>query len=276
MNFIQFITTRRFLKHWAYSILLFIVLGWIVLFVLKLYTRHNDVAVTPNYVGMTVNQVGGLESSHDFTLLVVDSIYDYTRTPGTIISQDPMPNTKVKPGRTIYLSLVSYRPEQINMPELIDLSLRQAKALLQTYGLKLGYVRIIPDLAENAVLKATIDGKIVKPGTQILKGSVVDLVVGSGSGAGQPAIPFLVGKSRDVAIIELKRLGFKIGTESYSGDCDSTNARVYEQNPVYVYGKRIDAGTAFTLTYKSGADFDFNDYIRNLVIDTIPSEKPLP
>jgi beta-lactam-binding protein with PASTA domain len=276
MNFIQFITTRRFLKHLAFSILLFIIISWIVLSMLKIYTRHNEVAVTPDYVGLMMDQVNSLESSKDFTLVVVDSIYDYTRKPGSVISQDPLPKTRVKPGRAIYLSLVSYVPEKVSMPALIDLSLRRAKALLQTYGLKLGSIRVAPDIAENAVLKASVNGRNINPGTQILKGSVVDLVIGSGTGGGQPAIPFLIGKTRESARIELTRLGLVVGNETYSGNCDSTNAQVYEQDPVYVYGKRINPGTSFSLTYKSSENFDFDEYIRNLVIDTIHSETPLP
>jgi len=272
MNFIQFITTRRFVKHLAYSILLFIVILWITFTLLKMYTRHNQVALTPNYVGLQMDQVQSLESSKDFELIVVDSIYDYTRKPGSVISQDPLPETKVKPGRAIYLSLVSYMPEQVSMPALIDLSLRRAKALLQTYGLKLGGIRIVPDIAENAVLKVTVNGRVVKPGTQIRKGSIVDLVIGSGSGGNQAAIPFLIGKTRESALGELLRLGFVVAGESYSGDCDSTNAQVYEQTPVYVYGKRVDAGTSFSLTYKSGIDFNFDEYINTLVIDTIQPE----
>ena len=276
MNFIQFITTRRFLKHLAYSILLFIVITWIILVILKMYTRHDQVAITPNYVGLEMNQVNNLESSKDFELIVVDSIYDYTKKPGSIISQDPMPGTKVKPGRSIYLSLVSYMPEQVSMPDLIDLSLRRAKALLQTYGLKLGRVSVAPDIAQNAVLKVTVDGRTVKPGTPIHKGSVIDLVIGSGTGEGQPVIPFLIGKTRESARLELSRLGLKIGEESYSASCDSTNGLVYQQNPVYVYGKKIEAGTSFSLIYKSGEELNFEDYIKNMIIDTIPPETPLP
>lgn len=276
MNFIQFITTRQFLKHLAYSILLFIAIAWITLMILKMYTRHDQVAVTPNFVGLSMAQVNSLEASKDFELVVVDSIYDYTRTPGSVISQDPLPDTKVKPGRSVYLSLVSYVPEQVSMPALTDLSLRRAKALLQTYGLKLGSVRVVADMAENAVLKVTVNGKTVKPGTPIRKGSVVDLVIGSGKGAGDASIPFLIGKSREAARIELTRMGFPVSDEFYSEGCDSTNARVYEQTPVYIYGKRISAGTGFSLIYKSGENFNFDDYISKMVIDTIPSEKPLP
>ena len=275
MNFIQFITTRQFLKHLAYSILLFIVIAWVTLMILKMYTRHDQVAVTPNFVGLSMDQVNSLETSKDFELVVIDSIYDYTRTPGSVISQDPLPDTKVKPGRSIYLSLVSYVPEQVSMPALTDLSLRRAKALLQTYGLKLGSVRVVADMAENAVLKATVNGRTVKPGTPIRKGSVVDLVIGSGKGAGEASIPFLIGKSRETARIELSRLGFAISDEFYAEGCDSTNARVYEQTPVYIYGKRIAGGTGFSLTYKSG-NFNFDEYISKLIIDTIPSETPLP
>jgi len=223
-----------------------------------------------------MDQVNSLESSKDFELVVIDSIYDYTRRPGSVISQDPLPETKVKPGRAIYLSLVSYVPEQINMPSLLDLSLRRAKALLQTYGLKLGSVRIIPDMAKNAVLKATVNGKFITPGSPIRKGSIVDLVVGSGTGSGPQAIPFLIGKTREAAKNELIRLGFSIGNETYSGKSDSTNAIVYEQTPLYVYGKRIEQGTSFSLVFKTGTDLDFEEYIRNMVIDTIPPESPLP
>lgn len=275
MNFIQFITTRRFLKHLAYSILLFIVIAWVTLMILKMYTRHDQVAVTPNFVGLSMEQVNSLETSKDFELVIVDSIYDYTRTPGSVISQDPLPDTKVKPGRSIYLSLVSYVPEQVSMPALTDLSLRRAKALLQTYGLKLGSVRVVADMAENAVLKVTVNGRTVKPGTPIRKGSIVDLVIGSGKGAGEAAIPFLIGKSREAARIELSRLGFVISDEFYAEGCDSTNARVYEQTPVYIYGKRIVGGTGFSLTYKS-ENFNFDDYISKMIIDTIPPETPLP
>lgn len=275
MNFIQFITTRRFLKHLAYSILLFIVLVWITLTILKMYTRHNEVAVTPNYVGLSMDQVYSLESSNEFDIVIIDSIYDYTKTPGSVISQDPLPETKVKPGRSVYLSLVSYVPEQVSMPALTDLSLRRAKALLQTYGLKLGSVRTIPDMAKNAVLKVTVRGKTVKPGTPIRKGSVVDLIIGSGNGGGEPAIPFLIGKTRDAARAELFRLGFVVGDESYSS-CDSTNGLVYEQVPTYVYGKKISSGSSFSLIYKAGEDVDFEEYIRNLEIDSVQTETPTP
>jgi beta-lactam-binding protein with PASTA domain len=131
-------------------------------------------------------------------------------------------------------------------------------------------------MAKNAVLKVTVNGKNIKPGTNIRKGSVVDLIIGSGSGGNEAAIPFLIGKTHDAAVSELLRLGFVVAEESYSDDCDSTNGQVYEQDPLYIYGKRVVAGTSFKLTYRSPDKFDFNEYISNLVIDTIQTEVPIP
>lgn len=269
MNFVQFITTRRFLKHFGLSLLISLVLAWITLTLLKQYTNHGASIEVPNLVGLNGKDLESLENFEDFDILVVDSVYDYDKPGGMIISQDPLPKSKVKPGRTIYLSMVAFVPEQIKMPALIDLSLRQAKALLQTYGLKLGGVKMIPDPAKNAVIQVTYKGRNISPGTMIFKGSTIDLYVGSGTGGNDAQVPFLIGKSRSEALSEIIRLGMVPGEEIYSGNVDSTDAVVYLQDPMYVYGLRIPLSSTINLTYKSGISFDFDEYIRSLEIDTV-------
>jgi eukaryotic-like serine/threonine-protein kinase len=276
MNFIQFITTKRFVKHFALSLLITLVLSWIILAFLKQYTKHGASAVVPSFVGLSLSELNNFEASHDFDIAIVDSVYDYTKKGGTIVSQDPLPSSKVKPGRTIYLSVVAYLPEQVKMPALVDLSLRQAKALLQTYGLKLGFVKIVPDPAKNAVIQATYKGRGIQSGTAISKGSPIDLYVGSGTGGNEASIPFIIGKTRQEAISELVHLGLVLGSETYENGADSLNAKVYTQTPMYVYGKKIATGSSINLTYRSGDSFDFEDYIQNLVIDTVVNDSIAP
>ena len=276
MNFIQFITTRRFVKHFALSLLITLILSWVILTFLKQYTKHGASIMVPSFVGLALAEVDNFESAHDFDIAVVDSVYDYTKKGGTIVSQDPLPKSKVKPGRTIYLSVVAYLPEQVKMPALIDLSLRQAKALLQTYGLKLGFVKMIADPAKNAVLQVTFRGRGIQPGTAIPKGSQIDLYVGSGSGGNDAFLPFLIGKSRTEAISDIVRIGLVLGTESYENGADSLNAKVYMQSPMYVFGKKISSGSSISLTYQSGESFDFENYIQNLVIDTVVNDSIQP
>ncbi|HNX42999.1 MAG TPA: PASTA domain-containing protein [Bacteroidales bacterium] len=271
MNFIQFITTRKFVKHFLLSVLITIVLAWIILMILKQYTRHGETVTVPKITGLTLAQAQELESSDDFNYVVVDSVFDLTKKGGTITMQDPLPNSIVKPGRIIYISVVATVPEKVKMPDLVDLSIRQAKALLETYGLRLGNVSMIPDIAKNMVLRMSHNGSSISPGTSISKGSTIDLVVGLGTGSGAFQIPFLIGKTRAEAQVELQQLGLLVGDEKFI-DGDSLDARVYQQNPAYVYGLTVRSSSAISLTYRSSESFDFDTYIKQLVIDTIQND----
>lgn len=271
MNFIQFITTRRFLKHFLLSVGIVVVLLWAILMLLKIYTRHGETVKVPNVVGMNLAHLSELETIKYFNVEVIDSVYDYRKKPGTIVSQIPPQNSIVKKGRTVYISVISTLPDQVKMPALVDLSLRQAKALLQTYDLQLGTVRKLPDMAKNAVLRVTYHGKVIKPGTLIDKGSFIDLYVGSGQGSAVN-IPFFIGMSRAEALSEIDRLGLVLGNEEFSGSSDEDNAKVFEQSPGYAFGKRVSAGTSISLIYKTDNDLNFDEYINNLEIDTVRAD----
>jgi len=239
--------------------------------ILKQYTRHGETVTVPKITGLTLAQAQELESSDDFNYVVVDSVFDLTKKGGTITMQDPLPNSIVKPGRIIYISVVATVPEKVKMPDLVDLSIRQAKALLETYGLRLGNVSMIPDIAKNMVLRMSHNGSSISPGTSISKGSTIDLVVGLGTGSGAFQIPFLIGKTRAEAQVELQQLGLLVGDEKFI-DGDSLDARVYQQNPAYVYGLTVRSSSAISLTYRSSESFDFDTYIKQLVIDTIQND----
>ena len=272
MNFIQFITTKQFLKHFALSLLITLLATWITLSLLKRYTKHGVTLSVPAFIGLSIFDVSKMESASSFDLVVVDSVYDYTRVGGIIVSQDPKPDSKVKPGRKIYLSVVAFLPEQVKMPSLVDLSLRQAKALLQTYNLKLGFIKSIPDPAKNAVLQCSHKGRILQPGSMLAKGSVIDLYIGSGTPGNETLIPFLIGKSRTEALSDIVRLGLMLGEEVFPDNFDTLDARVYSQDPVYVYGAKIPVLTTVNLSYRAGKSFDFESYIESLQIDTVYSD----
>jgi len=79
MNFVQFITTRSFLKHFLISLIITLVIAWITLLILKKYTRHGETTMVPKFTGLTYDQAMQLETSSDFEFLVVDSIFDMTK-----------------------------------------------------------------------------------------------------------------------------------------------------------------------------------------------------
>jgi eukaryotic-like serine/threonine-protein kinase len=272
MNFVQFVATKTFVKHFSIAILLVILLSWAVLASLGVYTHHGESIVVPEYTGLTMDQISKLESSKDFELVIIDSVYDASKPKGSVISQEPTANSNVKANRKIYLTLVASQPEQVRMPDLIDLSLRQATAILQTYGLKLGNISQVPDIANNAVLRQLHNGRNIEKGKLLTKGSTVDLVVGSGLGGDKVQIPFLIGKTRAEAIMELKRFSLTIGSETFEDGADSLNSRIYEQEPHYALGRYLNLGSSVSLIYRSTEDFDFDSYVRSYKVDTLQSD----
>ncbi len=276
MNFIQFITTKTFLKHLGLSVLFSFILIWIVLLSLRFYTHHNKEIITPSLINISLSQAKGLQTVKKLDLYIMDSVYDASKTPGTIITQDPAAGSKVKPGRKIYISVVSVLPEQVKMPVLVDLSIRQAKALLQTYGLVLGQVVTVPNVPNNSVIKALMNGAEIVGGTLVRKGTVIDLYVGEGLVIKQIELPFLIGKSRQEAISIINSLGLSLGGETFSPACDSITGIVFEQTPIYMYGKTVPSSTKLFLSYKSAKEFDFDSYIKNLAIDTFQKTQTAP
>jgi eukaryotic-like serine/threonine-protein kinase len=272
MNFVQFVATKTFVKHFSIALLIVILISWAVLASLGVYTNHGESVVVPDFNGLTLAQIAKLESSRDFELVIIDSVYDTSKPKGSVISQEPLPRSHVKASRKIYLTLVASQPEKISMPDLVDLSLRQATAVLQTYGLKLGNISQVPDIANNAVLRQLYQGRTIAKGKLLTKGSTIELVVGSGLGGDKVQIPFLIGKTRQEAIMELRRFSLNKGTETFDDGADSLDARVYEQEPRYAIGRYLNLGHTVNLIYRSSTDFDFDSYIQSYKVDTLQSD----
>lgn len=202
---------------------------------LNSYTNHGQSIEVPELKGLSTEQVQTqLEHLH-LRFAIVDSVYDLEQKPGTILEQDPAPKAKVKEERTIYLTINSSIPPKVKVPDLTDISLRQAEALLQTFGLKAGALSYKHDLAKNAVLETRYKGRPIKPGTSVNKGSVIDLVVGDGIGGENErvSIPNLIGLTKAEAEDALNASNLAMGAIIYDENIkDSLSAVVFKQFPL--------------------------------------------
>jgi eukaryotic-like serine/threonine-protein kinase len=185
MDFFRFLFTKRFLRHLlmviaAAAVLLFGISMW-----LGWYTGHKKYIIVPDLKGKLMSEVISDEQFRDFQFELIDSVYESGIAPGTIINQEPAMNSNVKAHRKIYLTVVSSVPEMVTLPDLKYLTLRQATSMLESYGLKLGTISYTRSFDQDAVQAEYFEGKPVKAGERVYKGSIIDLVVGLGSGAKQ-------------------------------------------------------------------------------------------
>lgn len=273
MNFIQFIQTRVFLKQFILSVVITAAVITLVLSTLNLYTHHGESVIVPTLIGLTPDQIEQLETIDNFEIIVVDSVFDSSLPRGSVIIQDPLPGSNVKQHRKIYLTTIAVLPEKVSMPNLVDLTLRQASATLETYGLVLGNVNYVPDIAANAVLGQFYKSREIDPGTSVLKGSVISLKVGQSMGGGRFQVPFLLGKSQSEAHRLLQQNYLQVGDETFEEDADPSTARVYSQSPSYVRGLMLNAGQQVSLVFRDPEVFDFDAYLDLMAADTLNVEQ---
>ncbi len=273
MNFIQFIQTRVFFRQFLLSVVITAAVIALVLSTLKLYTHHGESVVVPALIGLTPDQIEQLETIDNFEVIIVDSVFDSRLPRGSVIIQDPLPGSSVKLNRKIYLTTIAVLPEKVSMPNLVDLTLRQASATLETYGLVLGNVNYVPDIAANAVLGQFYKSSEIVPGTAVLKGSVISLRVGQNMGGGRFQVPFLLGKLQSEAHTMLRQSYLQVGDEVFENDADPSTARVYTQSPSYVRGLMLNAGQLVNLVYRDPEGFDFDAYLELMAADTLNFEQ---
>ena len=246
----EFLRSRTFFKHLGLSLGSVAVLVAAVLFWLSLYTRHGKTIEVPNLKGQSVATAkASLEARH-LRLFIIDSLYQPLVAPGAILDQNPSPGVRVKENRTVYISVNATRPPQVSLPALQNASLRQAKAVLQSLGLRLGEITYAPDIAKDAVLKLLVAGREAKAGSPVPLNTAVDLVLGDGLQGERIDLPYCIDLTPVDARTLIGEAGLSVGAEIFDASVtDSAQARVYQQSPVFSPGAQVRTGTPIDLFY---------------------------
>ena len=215
-----------------FSIVLVFVIILLFLTSLKWCTSHGVTITIPSVTGMSYNDATRLLESKGFEVEIQDSVYFDTLPALSVTKQFPEPDAVVKKNRTVYLTLNRAVPPTIEMPKLVGLSFRSAEVSLRQYGLKLGDTSYRVDFAKNSVLDQLYNGESIKPGVKIMMGSTIDIVLGTGVGGFEFAVPDLFGLSYDEAKVVMQGTGLSTGALIVDPDVrDTASAFVYRQSP---------------------------------------------
>lgn len=235
VHFLKFLFSKVFIINLLVAIVL---LGgglYLTLDYLDDYTLHGQTLEVPNLEGKDFELLANDLNPKEFTAVIADSIYLRGMKSGSIVDQDPRPGKTVKEGRKIYLTVASKQPPKITMPQLVDLSLRQATSLMETYGIEVGELIYRPDFCENCILEQQIDGEPIEAGTKIDGSSVIDLVIGQGLSSELTPVPYLLGLTFEEAKLLMNQQFLNSGGAEYDETCeteeDSAKAVIYQQLP---------------------------------------------
>lgn len=220
---------------------------------MQLGTRHGARRTVPDFTGMPLVAAAEKARKCDLDLHINDSLYVPAYEGGIVLDQLPEGGVAVKPGRTVYITINSFRQKTVPVPYVAGRSLRQAKNMLEIAGLEIGELIYRADMATNYVLEEYWEGRPVTQGSRIEAemGSGITLYVGVEGGYGVTIVPQLIGSPLKSAKSRLWELGLNVGRIDFDEGIDLLNqkdARVYIQTPSAERGAALGSRVDLRLT----------------------------
>ncbi|MDH5610235.1 MAG: PASTA domain-containing protein [Cyclobacteriaceae bacterium] len=234
-------------KHLIYVIAIatLATLGFFYIY-LPLTTHHGETITVPDVIGIAYEDLEVFLTSRNLQFEIVeDSGYSPDYPPLAVLQQFPHPNSKVKEKRKIYLTLNTQSPPMVRMPNLVDGSIKNAQMILSSYDLILGKREYIPDLAFNAVLSQKYNGRNIKEGEMVPKGSVIDLTLGDGLGNQQLKSPNLIGLDEESAKISIIGSALSIGDVRYGSEETGVIEEENEEGEIKITKIRVRPGAVY-------------------------------
>ena len=153
-----------------------VILG--VLHWLDVYTHHGESIIVPNVNGLPVKEAQNEFNKKNLRVEIVDSNYVKGILAGAVLEQKPAAGSKVKIGRTIYLTINTGEAPKVTIPDIIDnSSFRQAEARLRALGFKLTEPEYIEG-EKDWIYGVKYNGKELTSGEKIPREAVLTLCVG--------------------------------------------------------------------------------------------------
>jgi beta-lactam-binding protein with PASTA domain len=244
----KILQNKEVCKHIAIVIGAGIVLLILVFSSLNIYTHHGQSTALPDFKGLTETQLQTLVKSRKLRYTIIDSVHIGNAPKGVVVEQVPKAGELVKKKRLVFLTINAWTEEQVAVPNLTDYSYRNAREILESFGLTTGDLVYIPSEYTNLVLGQHFQGKPVEPGTMVPKGTAIDLLIGRGLSSETTPVPNLIGLDLNNAREIIQNYYLNIGATIYTEDVitveDSAKAFIWKQNPPSETGYSLHLGSS--------------------------------
>ncbi|WP_348825475.1 PASTA domain-containing protein [Flavobacterium aestuarii] len=190
MSLKKYLTSRVFFGQVLLAFAIIVAIAYLFMHWLTFTTDHGHEISVPDLRKLTEEQVEDKLDELDLDYELLDSVDfrgDYPKY--SVVEQDPMPGTKVKVGRKVYIKINSSGFSSVRIPDLIEKTYREAVPTLKALGLEAGTITYVPNLGKDMVLEMRYKGRNMKAGDRVLKASKIDLVLGDGKESYQEEEP---------------------------------------------------------------------------------------
>ena len=181
MKLFRFIVSRIFFKNIIYLICFTLLVAFMIFFGLGFVTQHKNYVKVPKLFGLNISKAIESAKKKSLNIIILDSAkFNQNHPPLTVLAQFPKHNNEVKKGRKIYLTLNPVGYKEMKVPNVIQITLRNAETLLNAVGFEIGDLIYKDNIGKDMVLEIRHEGKKIEPGHALQQRKKIDLVLGNG------------------------------------------------------------------------------------------------
>ena len=181
MNYLRFLFSKAFLRHLGFAFIAGCLLLIAVYFSLDIMTENNKHIEVPYFETLPLQEIPAIMDRFELRYEVLDSAkFNPNYPPYAVIEQNPKAGSAVKRGRKIYFTLNPSGYRKLKVPNVIQITKRNAETRLTAVGFSLGEITYRDNIGKDMVLEIRYQGEKIAPGMVLPKTSKIDLVLGNG------------------------------------------------------------------------------------------------
>ncbi|MDG5767343.1 PASTA domain-containing protein [Balneolales bacterium ANBcel1] len=207
-----------FIFHFFTDRKLYYLLGGLILFggisliamdryIMPAYTNYQDGITVPDVSRMPLEQAALMLEERGLRHELAAKRSNEAFPPDFVIDQTPAAGMIVKPNRKVYITVNATSTPTVVVPEVENLSLRNATIQLENSGLQVGNITYESSRFRNSVLRQSIPS-----GRRVDQNTTVDIVVGDGLGTAMVSIPDISNMHLTEAQNVLREAGLRVGS----------------------------------------------------------------
>ncbi len=165
----------------ALAFIVFFIFCYLALSFLKTITYHDKLQEVPDLKGVPLFVLIPLIEEENLRFEIIDSSrYIPEMPPLSVLEHHPKAGDFVKKNRKIYITLNPSNYKKVSVPNVVQITKRNAETTLQSVGFSIGEITYKDNIGKNMVLEIKHKGEIVTPGTLLPKTAKIHLVLGNG------------------------------------------------------------------------------------------------
>ncbi|MDR1161345.1 MAG: PASTA domain-containing protein [Tannerellaceae bacterium] len=144
------------------------------------YTRHNEAVIVPDVKGLKMEEAIPFLNGRSLNYAVIDSVFSKTAKPGAIVEITPAVGSKVKEGRIVFITVNAMTSQMGEIPDVEDLSYRQAYAQLKARGFEKVETIYVPGVYKDLAIGVELYGRLLSRGEMIQLSAPLVLKISNG------------------------------------------------------------------------------------------------